>query len=311
MKTNTTKLGFTLIELLVVIAIIAILAAILFPVFAQAKLAAKKTQDLSNAKQLGTSVALYQGDSDDLFFTHNDPCLDASSNPVNCSAYLNGTAVTGDASGLVSPDGSNTASLQKYFWIYKLQPYAKSFDIFKNPIQSNAFTGNHATPGIAFNAPGALGYNYGGQNSYGYNGAYLGANGGVSSSAIVRVSGTVVFIDSSFYNVAPDVLNTSGYTVTSHLVTPDGSTESNYLTNGGLNTWETSYWENLGGADWSAGGGSLTPANAITKGMGMFNGKLNAEFADGHAKSLAYTVAVGDICYWSTDQDGSHVGCTN
>ncbi len=44
--------GFTLIELLVVIAIIAILAAILFPVFAQAKLAAKKTSDLSNMKQL-------------------------------------------------------------------------------------------------------------------------------------------------------------------------------------------------------------------------------------------------------------------
>jgi prepilin-type N-terminal cleavage/methylation domain-containing protein len=44
--------GFTLIELLVVIAIIAILAAILFPVFAQAKDAAKKTQSLSNIKQL-------------------------------------------------------------------------------------------------------------------------------------------------------------------------------------------------------------------------------------------------------------------
>ena len=44
--------GFTLIELLVVIAIIAILAAILFPVFAQAKEAAKKTKALSNGRQL-------------------------------------------------------------------------------------------------------------------------------------------------------------------------------------------------------------------------------------------------------------------
>ncbi len=57
--------AFTLIELLVVIAIIAILAAILFPVFAQAKLAAKKTVALSNAKQLATANMLYQGDYDD------------------------------------------------------------------------------------------------------------------------------------------------------------------------------------------------------------------------------------------------------
>jgi prepilin-type N-terminal cleavage/methylation domain-containing protein len=56
--------GFTLIELLVVIAIIAILAAILFPVFAQAKSAAKKTQALSNLKQLGTATALYMNDWD-------------------------------------------------------------------------------------------------------------------------------------------------------------------------------------------------------------------------------------------------------
>ena len=58
--------AFTLIELLVVIAIIAILAAILFPVFAQAKEAAKKTQAISNVKQQGLGVLLYSGDSDDL-----------------------------------------------------------------------------------------------------------------------------------------------------------------------------------------------------------------------------------------------------
>ncbi len=58
--------AFTLIELLVVIAIIAILAAILFPVFAQAKLAAKKTSDLANLKELGTATFLYDGDSDDI-----------------------------------------------------------------------------------------------------------------------------------------------------------------------------------------------------------------------------------------------------
>jgi len=59
--------AFTLIELLVVIAIIAILAAILFPVFAQAKAAAKKTTCLSNGRQIGIALMIYLGDWDDRY----------------------------------------------------------------------------------------------------------------------------------------------------------------------------------------------------------------------------------------------------
>ncbi len=62
-----SRKAFTLIELLVVIAIIAILAAILFPVFAQAKAAAKKTASLSNLKQSSLGVLMYLSDSDDVY----------------------------------------------------------------------------------------------------------------------------------------------------------------------------------------------------------------------------------------------------
>ena len=61
-----SKDGFTLIELLVVIAIIAILAAILFPVFAQAKAKARQTQCLSNIKQIGLAFTMYASDYNDM-----------------------------------------------------------------------------------------------------------------------------------------------------------------------------------------------------------------------------------------------------
>jgi prepilin-type N-terminal cleavage/methylation domain-containing protein/prepilin-type processing-associated H-X9-DG protein len=98
------KRAFTLIELLVVIAIIAILAAILFPVFAQAKEAAKKTSCLSNMKQLGLGLQLYLGDNDDRVFFR--------------SGFAN------SRSGLIPTTNANR-------WWNLLMPYVKNEDIFK------------------------------------------------------------------------------------------------------------------------------------------------------------------------------------
>jgi prepilin-type N-terminal cleavage/methylation domain-containing protein/prepilin-type processing-associated H-X9-DG protein len=67
MRNQARGKGFTLIELLVVIAIIAILAAILFPVFAQARENARKASCQSNLKQFGTAFAMYKQDYDGYF----------------------------------------------------------------------------------------------------------------------------------------------------------------------------------------------------------------------------------------------------
>src|ERR1051325_9917038 len=64
---GTSRFGFTLIELLVVIAIIAILAAILFPVFAQARESARMSSCLSNLKQIGTGTMMYIQDYDEKY----------------------------------------------------------------------------------------------------------------------------------------------------------------------------------------------------------------------------------------------------
>lgn len=68
MRSRLTHHAFTLIELLVVIAIISILAAILFPVFAQARESARETQCSSNIRQIGLAMRMYVTDSDETWF---------------------------------------------------------------------------------------------------------------------------------------------------------------------------------------------------------------------------------------------------
>src|SRR5947207_11090213 len=90
--------GFTLIELLVVIAIIAILAAILFPVFSQAREGGRRTQCLSNVRQIGTAILMYAQDYDETIVP-----------------WLQPTGLPRDS-----------ARSDRNVWVFLLQPYIKN-----------------------------------------------------------------------------------------------------------------------------------------------------------------------------------------
>jgi len=109
--------GFTLIELLVVIAIIAILAAILFPVFAQAREKARATMCLSNLKQIGLGFMMYAQDYDEVL-PNSHYCTDGTSSCVEAlkvrwrnaiSPYIKNDQIRGcpDAVGLPGMGGPN------------------------------------------------------------------------------------------------------------------------------------------------------------------------------------------------------------
>ena len=307
---NQTRKGFTLIELLVVIAIIAILAAILFPVFAQARAKARQISCISNMNQIGKSTMMYVQDYDETFYPHRFNC-----GGVTCAAYQSGAGLTADAAVL---NGSDPVSLQKYYWVYILQPYVKNYQVFKCPSATSAFIPGQAQAGPDFNAPGAKGNGYGGQNSYGHNDAWMSPAGAfadpngqpavVGLAAVPRVASTILLTDASYYGVCPDVTNESGYTQLANCSTgTDCSVEKTYMDKQG--TQYASYWKNIGGANWSAQGGTLNAATAIPLGKQRHNEQINCQFVDGHTKSLPYARAVGDICNWTTDADGPHPKC--
>jgi prepilin-type N-terminal cleavage/methylation domain-containing protein/prepilin-type processing-associated H-X9-DG protein len=156
-STGRNRLGFTLIELLVVIAIIAILAAILFPVFAQAREAARKTSCLSNTKQLGLGAMMYLQDYDEMYV-----CNSWDTPPLGVGGHD-------------SPEGPNYLSGTQ--WPWRIMPYLKNKQIFvcpSDPAQGlNGWRGYQATGtgcDTAWGVPTPISYGHN-QHLFGYGAA--------------------------------------------------------------------------------------------------------------------------------------------
>jgi prepilin-type N-terminal cleavage/methylation domain-containing protein/prepilin-type processing-associated H-X9-DG protein len=148
-----SRSAFTLIELLVVIAIIAILAAILFPVFAQAREKARQTACLSNTKQMALGLQQYLQDNDETFM----PVVSggASTIPAGVSATYPDISAKG-----------TTVSYSQH-WMQQLYPYVKSWGIYLCP--------SDKAPLAAFDAAGNArgGANPPSDSSYGSNNQIL------------------------------------------------------------------------------------------------------------------------------------------
>jgi prepilin-type N-terminal cleavage/methylation domain-containing protein len=163
------KRAFTLIELLVVIAIIAILAAILFPVFAQAKAAAKKTSCLSNVKQLATGTLIYTADYDDQF-------------PLGSGRDPGGSGWWQDTILNFPFDSDPTpfyVNISKDAWMNTTMPYVKSHNMYDSPVSNKIH-------------PGWIGPNSTGKNKYAFY-AYNGLLHGYPTSAVAAPSNTPIY----------------------------------------------------------------------------------------------------------------------
>jgi prepilin-type N-terminal cleavage/methylation domain-containing protein/prepilin-type processing-associated H-X9-DG protein len=177
MTANRKRRAFTLIELLVVIAIIAILAAILFPVFARAREAARSAACKSNLKQIGSAMLMYAQDYDEMLF----PYRTRAANPF-----------TGD------PNVSANAA-GRTFYNQLLEPYIKNTGVWRCPSKPGAWV-NVDTIGAdtepAFRS-------YGGQNSYSANTLYcFPADLGLAMAAMTAPADTAVLMDGSYYGVS-------------------------------------------------------------------------------------------------------------
>jgi prepilin-type N-terminal cleavage/methylation domain-containing protein/prepilin-type processing-associated H-X9-DG protein len=279
--------GFTLIELLVVIAIIAILAAILFPVFGRARENARRSSCMSNLKQMGLATMQYTQDYDEKLYPHR---FNLPSGTVNSLSKETGSLISGTA-------------LQREFWPSLLQPYMKSWQIFICPSNPNGWA-RWNTDGVSSVQQGTGGIGYGAQNSYAHNDLLSPSdafNGGagplpISLSQITDTAKTIAVVDGTYYGAFPDVNNVTGNRTNVVKVTGSATTTAGFAS--ALGAQYVNYWANIGNNKWSW----LTPAGAAPqeneKTASRHMNTINTLYVDGHVKSVQYSKVVGDECQW-------------
>ncbi|MCX6366642.1 MAG: DUF1559 domain-containing protein [Armatimonadetes bacterium] len=155
-SSSRRRVAFTLIELLVVIAIIAILAAILFPVFAQARAKARQTSCLSNLKQVGTGLMMYTQDYDEVLPANSTLGTNGITDPRWPDAATAHSAGLGETFGWMQPFNAANPGTHR-IWARDIQPYVKNIQLFKCPQAKprssdgtcpNAAAGSNPTGGI-------------------------------------------------------------------------------------------------------------------------------------------------------------------
>jgi prepilin-type N-terminal cleavage/methylation domain-containing protein len=269
---NSRNRAFTLIELLVVIAIIAILAAILFPVFAQAKAAAKKSSCLSNTKQMTLATIMYGGDYDDMMVMGWN-----GSEPIRRS--------------------DNSIYRTWFPWTAAVQPYMKNLDILLCPDNTDGFiTAAEKVARTKIYAPYAFNYgylaNFTGVDPNG-SGNYLWTP--ISMTAVSRAANTIMFLDSQ----GPDWADATHATVWTQPIGPVVEPPDAWLSDhvffgqGWGNQVDYTQFYNYPGY----GGASFPHTGRAFQANRMPEGVANTALVDGHTKSFKVGALVAGTNY--------------